>query len=65
MSSPNARDVTGFVPAMNFGQSLKFYEAVGMEGELAHCRRQLGSTSLELAGNRLYTRSIRRLAFWD
>ena len=50
MESPKANDVKVFVPAMDFGQSLRFYEAMGWavkwraeddslaELELANCR---------------------------
>ena len=50
MNSPNANDVKVFVPALDFGQSIRFYEAMGWtvnwrgdddsltELELANCR---------------------------
>ena len=52
MSSPNARDVKVFVPAMNFGQSLKFYEELGWKVNWRTADDNLAE--LELAGNRFF-----------
>ena len=52
MNIPKANDVKTFVPAMNFGESLKFYKALGWQ--VIFKADDGGLAELELADCRFY-----------
>ena len=56
MSPPNSNDAKVFVPAKDFGESFRFYEAMGWRVNRGAEGDSLAE--LELAGNRVYLQNF-------